>query len=72
MNLTSKESTMTTDFTFLAADFSSTTITLVANTKLAKEYLAKWYGIGCVAINVRKSSAPNFAETLEFEGLTYA
>jgi hypothetical protein len=73
MNLaTFKESSMTTDFTFLPSDFSATEITLVANTKIAKEYLAKWYGLGCVAINVRKSAAPSFADNLEFEGLTYA
>lgn len=60
------------DFSFLPANFAATEITLVANTNLAKEYLAKWYGVGCVAINIRKSSAPSVADSLEFEGLTYA
>lgn len=61
-----------TDFTFLPTDFNSTEITVVANTNLAKEYLAKWYGIGCVAINIRKSAAPSVADSLEFEGLSYS
>ena len=47
-------------------------ITVVANTNLAKEYLAKWYGLGCVAINIRKSAAPSVADSLEFEGLSYS
>ena len=61
-----------TDFTFLPTDFNSTEITVVANTNLAKEYLAKWYGLGCVAINIRKSAAPSVADSLEFEGLSYS
>ena len=61
-----------TDFTFLPTDFNSNEITVVANTNLAKEYLAKWYGLGCVAINIRKSAAPSVADSLEFEGLSYS
>ena len=38
----------------------------------AKEYLAQRYGIGCVSIEVRKSSAPEFADSFEFQGLSYS
>lgn len=59
------------DFTFLPSDFNSTEITVVANTQYAKEYLAERYGVGCVSLNVRKSSAPEFADSFEFQGLSY-
>ena len=61
-----------TDFTFLPSDFSSTTITLVANTPDGKQYLAERYGFAAVSIQVRKSAAPEIADSLEFQGLTYA
>jgi hypothetical protein len=60
-----------TDFTFSPTDFSSTEITVIANTKDAKEYLAERYGFGCVSINIRKSAAPEFADSFEFQGLSY-
>ena len=60
-----------TDFSFLPTDFASTEITVVANTPNAKEYLAERYGVGCVAINIRKSAAPEFADSFEFQGLSY-
>jgi hypothetical protein len=65
-----KESAMT-DFTFSPTDFASTEITVVANTQDAKEYLAERYGFGCVSINIRKSAAPEFADSFEFQGLSY-
>ncbi len=59
------------DFTFLPSDFNSTEITVVANSKDAKQYLAERYGIGCISINIRKSAAPDFADSFEFQNLTY-
>jgi hypothetical protein len=59
------------DFTFLASDFNSTEITVVANTQDAKQYLAERYGAACVSLNVRKSAAPEFADSFEFQGLSY-
>ena len=61
-----------TDFTFSPADFNATEITVVANTTEAKEYLAERYGFACVAINIRKSAAPEFADSFEFQGLSYS
>jgi hypothetical protein len=61
-----------TDFTFSSSDFSATTILVVANTTDAKDYLAQRYGVGCVSIEVCKSAAPEFADSFEFQGLSYA
>jgi hypothetical protein len=61
-----------TDFTFSPADFNATTILVVANTVDAKEYLAQRYGVGCVSIEIRKSTAPEFADSFEFQGLSYS
>jgi hypothetical protein len=61
-----------TDFTFSLADFSATEITVVANTPDAKEYLAERYGFACVSINIRKSAAPDLADSFEFQGLSYS
>jgi hypothetical protein len=61
-----------TDFSFLPSDFTSTEITILANTQDAKQYLAERYGFGCVSINVRKSAAPELADSFEFQNLTYA
>jgi hypothetical protein len=60
-----------TDFTFSPADFAFTEITVVANTPDAKQYLAERYGFGCVSISIRKSAAPEFADSFEFQGLSY-
>ena len=60
-----------TDFTFSPADFSATTITVVANTPDALKYLAERYGFACISINVRKSAAPELADLFEFLGLSY-
>ena len=61
-----------TDFTFSPSDFNSTTILVVANTTDAKEYLAQRYGVGCVSIEIRKSAAPEFADSFDFQNLSYA
>ena len=61
-----------TDFSFLPSDFSATEITILANTQDAKQYLAERYGFGCVSINVRKSAAPELADSFEFQNLTFA
>ena len=61
-----------TDFTFSPADFSATTITVVANTPDALEYFAERYGFACISINVRKSAAPELADSFEFQGLSYS
>ena len=61
-----------TDFTFSPTDFSTTTILVVANTTDAKDYLAQRYGIGCVSVEIRKSAAPEFADSFEFQGLSYS
>jgi hypothetical protein len=61
-----------TDFTFSPADFNATTILVVANTSEAKEYLAQRYGVGCVSVEIRKSSAPEFADSFEFQNLSYS
>jgi hypothetical protein len=60
------------DFTFFPSDFSATEITVVANTPDGKQYLAERYGMGCASINVRKSAAPEIADSLEFQGLTFS
>ena len=60
------------DFTFLPSDFKSTEITVVANSKDAKQYLAERYGFGCVSLNVRKSAAPELADSFEFQGLSFS
>lgn len=59
------------DFTFLDSGFDATEVTVVANTDYAKEYLAERYGFACISINVRKSAAPDLADSFEFQGLTY-
>ena len=61
-----------TDFTFSPTDFNATEITVVANTPEGKQYLADRYGIGCVAINICKSAAPDLADSFEFQGLSYS
>jgi hypothetical protein len=61
-----------TDFSFLSSDFNSTTITVVANTPEGKEYLSERYGLGCVSIQVRKSCAPDLADSFEFQNLTFS
>jgi hypothetical protein len=61
-----------TDFTFSLTDFNATTILVVANTSDAKEYLAQRYGVGCVSIEIRKSAAPDFADSFEFQQLSYS
>lgn len=61
-----------TDFTFQPTDFAATEITVTANTAAAKQYFSQAYGVGCVAINVRKSAAPEFADRLEANGFSYA
>jgi len=61
-----------TDFTFSPTDFASTQITVVANTPVALEYLAERYGFACVSINIRKSAAPDLADSFEFQGLSYS
>ena len=61
-----------TDFTFSFTDFNATTILVVANTTDAKDYLAQRYGVGCISIEVRKSAAPDFADSFEFQGLSYS
>jgi hypothetical protein len=61
-----------TDFTFSPTDFNATTITVVANTVDAKEYLAQRYGAGCISLEIRKSAAPEFADSFEFQGLSYS
>ena len=61
-----------TDFTFSPTDFNATTILVVANSTDAKDYLAQRYGIGCVSVEIRKSAAPEFADSFEFQGLSYS
>ena len=61
-----------TDFTFQISDFNSTEITVSANTQDAKEYLAARYGSGCVSLTVRKSAAPELADSFEFQQLSYS
>jgi hypothetical protein len=60
-----------TDFTFSPASFNSTEITVIANTPDGKQYLAERYGFACVSINIRKSAAPELADSFEFQGLSY-
>jgi hypothetical protein len=45
---------------------------VVANTPEAKEYLAERYGVGCVSLSIRKSGAPDLADSFEFQGLSYS
>jgi len=61
-----------TDFTFSPTDFNATEILVVANTLDAKEYLAERYGVGCVSLSIRKSAAPDLADSFEFQGLSYS
>jgi len=60
-----------TDFTFSPADFNATEITVVANTSAAKQFFADRFGFGCVAVNVRKSAAPEFADRIEAAGFSF-
>jgi hypothetical protein len=60
-----------TDFTFSPSDFNATTITVVANTPDALDYLKERYGSACGSIDVIKSAAPEFAESLQFWGFSY-
>jgi hypothetical protein len=60
-----------TDFTFTPTDFNATQILVVANTQDAKQYLAERYGFACVSINIRKSAAPDLADSFAFQGLSY-
>lgn len=59
------------DFTFLSTDFNATEITVVANTRYAKEYLAECYGVGFVSLKVRKSEVQEFVDSFQFQGLSY-
>jgi len=61
-----------TDFSFLPSDFSSTEITVVANTPDGKQYFAERYGFACASINIRKSCAPELADSFEFQQLSYS
>jgi ABC-type Zn uptake system ZnuABC Zn-binding protein ZnuA len=61
-----------TDFTFSPTDFAATQITVVANTQEALQYLAERYGFACVSLNIRKSAAPDLADSFEFQGLSYS
>jgi hypothetical protein len=61
-----------TDFTFSSTDFNATEILVVANTAEAKEYLAERYGVGCVSFSIRKSGAPDLADSFKFQGLSYS
>ena len=61
-----------TDFSFSPTDFAATEITVVVNTPDAKAYLAERYGFSCVSINIRKSAAPDLADSFEFQGLSYS
>ena len=51
------------DFQILPSNFNDTTITFVANTDAAKQRI-----YGGVSVDIRKSAAPDFLETLEAEG----
>lgn len=61
-----------TDFTFSPASFNDTTILVVANTQAAKQFFAERFGPGCVSIQIRKSGAPDLAETLESKGYSFS
>ena len=61
-----------TDFNFLPSDFNETTITVVANTKAAKDYLASFFGAGCVSVVLPKSGAVKFVDSIEPMALTYS
>ena len=60
-----------TDFTFTPSDFNATEILVVANTPDGLQYLAERYGFACVSINIRKSAAPDLADSFAFQGLSY-
>jgi hypothetical protein len=57
-----------TDFTFSFATFNATTILLVAKTSKAQEYLTQRFGSGSLSVEILKSAAPYFAESLESQG----
>lgn len=56
------------DFSVIPFDFASTEVRIQANSKSAKDFFASKFGIGCVSINVQKSSAPNAVEQIESAG----
>jgi hypothetical protein len=60
-----------TDFTFSPSDFNATEITVVANTPEGLQYFAERHGFACISINIRKSAAPDLADSFEFQGLSY-
>jgi hypothetical protein len=45
---------------------------VVANTPDGLQYLAERYGFACISINIRKSAAPDLADSFEFQGLSYS
>jgi len=61
-----------TDFTFSPSDFNATSILVIANTLDAKQHLAERFGLGCISVEICKSAAPKFADSFEFQGLSYA
>lgn len=61
-----------TDFNFLPSDFNETTITVVAISKSAKEFLASFFGVGCVSVVLPKSNAVKFVDSIEAKSLSYS
>lgn len=61
-----------TDVVVAFGDFSSTTVTFMANTAAARDFFAAQFGRGAVEANIRKSAAPAFAEAAAVAGLKVA
>ncbi len=53
------------DFQILPFEFNATTVTFVANTKTAQDRI-----YGGVSVNIRKSAASDFYDTLVAEGFS--
>ena len=58
------------DFQIQTFDFASTEVTIIAASEKGKAEFARRFGPACISINVRKSSAPDIAATIEEAGFS--
>jgi hypothetical protein len=60
------------DFQVIPFDFCSTEVTIVAASEKGKAEFARRFGPACISINLRKSSAHDWAVGLAKSGFTVA
>lgn len=59
---------MSADFE-IVGDFVASEVSFVPVSQIARQYLARIYGAGCVSFNVKKSLIPVVVRQLEIQGL---